>query len=385
MQASARHFSVQLQSPIFSLPRELWEMVYDYYFALRMVITMTISQGNWLRQVISPWTSHLQTCRLAVAELNKRRLLARTIYFTTVYEETLQSLLESCGKVFDYVRDKQCSILADVYRFLDAPAKSGLEKCFPHLSHLIHSFPAKQKDFGLRIHSYGEAPSISEMFANAALRIFCENSRLVRNSSENSKNPRTRCLCDDAPGLSTLNLIPCTCPTEENSVSILDVCGLYRLGNDFVECKKSRMSAASMAVKFLSNLSHDRRVPIRRIVLREDFLAATKPECHAQGLIPYCKENPGLYIERRVNLWRAVFPDASGPLVLDSTGLGGHVHGLEAHYITKGGIGLWIAEARALFHLSLGWWSNSDEDNWDIPKCGPKRCSMTICLCEALL
>ena len=45
---------------------------------------------------------------------------------------------------------------------------------------------------------------------------------------------------------------------------------------------------------------------IRKIVLHEDRRSVAHPECHALGLIPFCVQNPRLYVERRVNLWRAL-------------------------------------------------------------------------------
>ncbi|KAK1690116.1 hypothetical protein BDP55DRAFT_724700 [Colletotrichum godetiae] len=51
---------------------------------------------------------------------------------------------------------------------------------------------------------------------------------------------------------------------------------------------------------------------MRDIVLIEDRESVSNPECHAMGLIPYCQENPGLRIERRVSLWQNAFFYNSG-------------------------------------------------------------------------
>ncbi|KAK5997062.1 hypothetical protein PT974_02413 [Cladobotryum mycophilum] len=70
---------------------------------------------------------------------------------------------------------------------------------------------------------------------------------------------------------------------------------------------KYRFSATSLAIKFLSLFPEHLRTHIRRIRLREDAVSVSNPECHAQGLIPFCIENPLLRVERRLDLWGNVF------------------------------------------------------------------------------
>jgi hypothetical protein len=67
-------------------------------------------------------------------------------------------------------------------------------------------------------------------------------------------------------------------------------------------------SAAAAAIHFLTivAVSPSVRQHIRRVVVHEDRCSVVHPECHAQGLIPFCQENPDLRIERRASLWRTV-------------------------------------------------------------------------------
>ncbi|KAK9436981.1 hypothetical protein VB005_11798 [Metarhizium brunneum] len=69
---------------------------------------------------------------------------------------------------------------------------------------------------------------------------------------------------------------------------------------------KYRFSAASKAIRFLSQCPKQLRMQLRRICLHETSHSVAFPECHALGLIPYCQENPRLYVERRVNIWRTL-------------------------------------------------------------------------------
>lgn len=63
-----------------------------------------------------------------------------------------------------------------------------------------------------------------------------------------------------------------------------------------------------MAVRFLQNLqSRNLLMHLRRLVVDEDAPFVAWPECHALGLIDFCKPNHRLHIERRIDLWNCVF------------------------------------------------------------------------------
>ncbi|RSM04741.1 hypothetical protein CDV31_009908 [Fusarium ambrosium] len=76
-------------------------------------------------------------------------------------------------------------------------------------------------------------------------------------------------------------------------------------------------SAAAVAIRFLGRLSPAQRLNLRHIVLHEDHVSVGQPECHAVGLIPFCKGNPRLRVERYVGLWRNILHDMQ-PLWLDA-------------------------------------------------------------------
>ncbi|KAK1762128.1 hypothetical protein QBC33DRAFT_462101, partial [Phialemonium atrogriseum] len=100
---------------------------------------------------------------------------------------------------------------------------------------------------------------------------------------------------------------PWAIPTEDY-LTDLDYAFDGRPGSwDYFDGSKYRFSAAAAAIEFLRSLQKNRRVQIRKILLQEDHQAVSNPACHAQGLIPFCQENPLLRVERRVNLWRNVF------------------------------------------------------------------------------
>ncbi|RSL79439.1 hypothetical protein CEP52_017522 [Fusarium oligoseptatum] len=68
--------------------------------------------------------------------------------------------------------------------------------------------------------------------------------------------------------------------------------------------QKLYFSAAAVAIRFLNQLPEAQRLQIRNIIINEDRLAVGRSESHILGLIPFCRENPRLRVEQRVNLWR---------------------------------------------------------------------------------
>jgi hypothetical protein len=58
----------------------------------------------------------------------------------------------------------------------------------------------------------------------------------------------------------------------------------------------------------VQSLPLEKRRHVKHIVVDEDAESVVNPESHGHALIPLCKENPDLFIERRVGLLRNIFP-----------------------------------------------------------------------------
>ncbi|KAF4473292.1 hypothetical protein FAGAP_13275 [Fusarium agapanthi] len=78
-------------------------------------------------------------------------------------------------------------------------------------------------------------------------------------------------------------------------------------GPEYRYKRKYRFSAASVAISLLGHLSQQQRLSVSKIILKDRY-AVGNPECHILGLIPFFQENPNLYIEHRVSLWRNIVP-----------------------------------------------------------------------------
>ncbi|KAM5345934.1 hypothetical protein ACJ41O_011795 [Fusarium nematophilum] len=126
---------------------------------------------------------------------------------------------------------------------------------------------------------------------------------------------------------------------------------------EFLYREKLRFSAAAAAIRFLGRLPPSKRLQLRNVVLHEDHVAVGTPECHARGLIPFCKENPRLRVERRVSLLHNIFQT---PALLDFFDLGDFERGTsrrrsELVYSSalRHGVADWLRDALAVVDAGM--------------------------------
>jgi hypothetical protein len=139
-------------------------------------------------------------------------------------------------------------------------------------------------------------------------------------------------------------------PTEDEINYAIRKCAREQWTNNMTRIGKiCPFSAAAVAIKFLHDTPISTRKYIRRIVIHEDRMSVSYPECHAKGLIPFCLENSFLRIERRVDLWRTVlcpFDSMNNILVAEYWVLGNPVTWSEE-------VAPWLAEAMDLFRAGM--------------------------------
>ena len=75
-------------------------------------------------------------------------------------------------------------------------------------------------------------------------------------------------------------------------------------------------SAASVALHFANTCTEAIRTSFRKITLIENEVSVARSACHGRGFIPLCQENSKLHVERRVSLWKTIWP-GSGPRRFD--------------------------------------------------------------------
>ncbi|KAI1035453.1 hypothetical protein LB504_005850 [Fusarium proliferatum] len=84
-------------------------------------------------------------------------------------------------------------------------------------------------------------------------------------------------------------------------------------GPKYTYHRKYWFSATAAAIRFLTQLSPTQRRYLQKLVLNEGTIAVGFPESHAIGMIPFCKENPSLHVEQRVDVWQNLVMSSECP------------------------------------------------------------------------
>lgn len=76
-------------------------------------------------------------------------------------------------------------------------------------------------------------------------------------------------------------------------------------GGEYI--RKRSFSAAATAIRFLEQMPSKQQACVRKLIVEEDHPSIPSPHTHARGFIAHCLENPQLQVERKLNIWPAVF------------------------------------------------------------------------------
>ena len=87
----------------------------------------------------------------------------------------------------------------------------------------------------------------------------------------------------------------------------------------------------------MNRLRPEARKKIRWIILDEDDDSIAWSECHARGLIPFCRENGHLRIDRRIDIWKIMFKTSWNVMATTSS-----------QYIAR-----WLMQAVTLLDLGM--------------------------------
>jgi hypothetical protein len=77
----------------------------------------------------------------------------------------------------------------------------------------------------------------------------------------------------------------------------------YR-GPIFQYRRRRYFSVASLAIRFLKQITKRQPLNIQNLIINEDRMSGPRAESHPIGPIPFCIENPTLHIDHRINIWR---------------------------------------------------------------------------------
>ncbi|KXH42631.1 hypothetical protein CSIM01_09593 [Colletotrichum simmondsii] len=377
-----------IRSTFLSLPREVRDEIYGHYVTTdcgyvcdsEMLIARTLNvnssgssgstdghlgnvAGVLKRRDGLPIDSGLSlTCKM-VAEEMRGLALRNTITFSTATSQDLRIRALHFDILMRSIDANQEFLFHRTGFTIPHITRDQLKLDYPEFSSLLETLKERYPlaEVLQRRGPYGEAPSQYRAFCREALAA-ASVGEIIRDDDDiqqrfSAWESAMRKSPDITP-LNTLRIAQChvphwTIPTDDvlNSLKACvkpDVAWRLLCAETGRDRSSHRFSAAAIAVHFLQSIPEELRRQLRSIVLDEDREAMANPQCHALGLVPFCKQNPQLRIERRVNLWRnGLQPDPTFDTPSARYEATRPSDGLKDRLITSN-VSQWVVEALAL-------------------------------------
>jgi len=303
------HVSILAKQGIVGLPAEIREEIYGYYFRL--------GDGYNYNPVTKKNATALRTVNKLIAEETRDFVVKyNEIHFTTVRlpltdpdSWPTHDLLTELSNAQDRA-SRRVLTMSDWY---DDAARAYVQANHaPFLPLLDHAKTLRSAHVDRYREQWKEVPSVTRHFIRETLDTIRLRfgPGLVAEPSEQQQIYLRRVLTASQGQ----PIEPCCIPTDteldamQRNADTLRLYDLFPHGLDdqFAEDRK-RFSAAAVAIRYMKSLRPEARKKLRRIVLDEDDASIAWPECHAQGLIPFCQENGQLRIDRRIDMWKIMF------------------------------------------------------------------------------
>jgi hypothetical protein len=345
-----------------TLPSEVRNLIYREYFAVQGGYVLDFeSQKLKAADGSNLDLALMSTCKLIAHETRQIPLGINTITFSTIYSDDARitaGLFNCCFSRMDNMettRLVQAKAFINPAIYADAVGKFPVLK--PFLDWILDEDGIPDQLHG---HMFPWYPSIS--VAREGITYIL---RLLANhhGMDFHNHTRKEIWCSHVDTLQSVDLChkPWAIPSQSEVNQMVDV--LYGFSHHLVDSLlsgrdrlKYRFSAAAAAIDFLESISGRVRQYIRNIVVHEDRYAVPYQSCHVEGLIPFCKENPRLRIERRVSLWRTIFPEdciASWNIDMDTTATRNGTFEILWGFDIAKRVGAWLEDTIAALHLGM--------------------------------
>ncbi|KAF4439737.1 C6 transcription factor [Fusarium albosuccineum] len=359
------------------LPYELRHQVYGHYFALDDGYVLNFDSGKLATANNEPLDlSLMYTCRIIATETKYLPLGLNTISFSTGYHKDWSPWAlrfhclyhAQCLRQVDFLASSAAKVTPDIYSRLGAK--------FPRFVTVMENFmrkidadnvelflaDAEVGDIARYVLHYGTTPERwhSQGECLSKMRQAIEYTlKLVAQDGSEELGDQGFATQTDCINLLDRCFEPWAIPSwsdlEARSYEFQDECWWQQFKshhNDF----KFRFSATAVAIRFLRQLPVSHRLSIRKIILDEDHITLGCPERHAQGLIPFCKENPRLRIERRVSLLNNILHSVFFPQMMFKNELDGWApednRTIQTSYLSQL-VGSWLVEALAVMDAGM--------------------------------
>ncbi|KAK7911117.1 hypothetical protein PG985_013598 [Apiospora marii] len=290
------------ESTFLCLPREIRDIIYREYVTLEHgyvynPATNKLKAGGPIHQ---PHLMALQfCCQQVAAEMQGLALKHNTIRFYTVCSVETKRRANALFSLMKNMWSTEAELLHQARGRISPEAMQQMASRFPQLQHVIERLntrPEGQYPEGgwcivslpwealryIETNQYGEALSAYRNFVTCALQsILAHHSPGSLDPTWLSRANRVLSMCHE----------PWLIPEDDDEIT----CRRRLLYRDFAGPRDTgfnyRFSAAAACIRFLRSVP-DARTHMRQVVLEEDRPAVPFAECHAQGLLPFLRENP---------------------------------------------------------------------------------------------
>ncbi|KAF2650640.1 hypothetical protein K491DRAFT_577557, partial [Lophiostoma macrostomum CBS 122681] len=291
------------------LPREIRDIIYEFYVAQENGYIFDADTGRFKGADRPIEMALLLMCKRVADEMEGMALRVNVLTFTTSSSRSLHSQAARFDEIMGrlhFVRAKRLDQMRDL---IPPDLSKDLENRFPR------SFTQQLCQTGLRCYNssqgaWGEVESNHREFVRYALQQLSSTHPVEFSTAITEP---IGYLCErhseiSYPGVLSSSTEPWAIPTDKELDCLEAICPPSAWLTQTDHRLDFRFSAAAVAIRFLESMTTCTRLHIRKIVLREDRKSSAFPACHGEGLIPFCIENPRLRVERRVDMWRAIFP-----------------------------------------------------------------------------
>ena len=306
------------------LPRELRDMIYDYY---------TTEDGGYH---FWPESGKLRTssgdkielslmysCKATAAEMRDMPFRNNVIHFKTSPADNRSSPhVRDFSALLEDLYSAKWNTLCRAKPFITDAIARRVVALFPQSAAFIEQFSTKKvrvlRDCRLRKWGmWGLAPSFHRDAIAVLLCMVAQNPAFVKLVSQDlTANRHGLAENTIVQRMYSLHPKPWWLPSRDDVAAMERKMprGWVPMPREPVrDSTRYYISAASQALGFLSQLPSHIRTGVRHLELHELNASIAYPECHVRGLIPYSIENPNLKIFRRVDLWKTVLASQQLP------------------------------------------------------------------------
>jgi hypothetical protein len=289
-----------VDSPFFRLPLELREQVYFHYVYEPTGYHHEATSGKLRCADGRPLDLALQyTCRSIAAEMSGLALQHNTITFTP-FEDKRADYMD---QLLDWQEHGYWYLLGQASTQFTYQVLHKLKELHPGnytLEYILNAPSERLEDLVGAFLPYGSGQpcSITRAVWHDMIRLMTQTPDFTLKDGTEF-NAARRALVEWQP---PLWLLASHSELDDLRQTIFDR-QAFSNTRRFI---KFHFSATTAALTFLQSISESAHSQLRTIVLDDNRASVAHPETHAQGLIPYCRDNPNLRIDHRVSLWRTV-------------------------------------------------------------------------------